>query len=162
MLCIMCIIYQQVELVNPSEAKFTDKYLRLGIEDCGFRGGDRGKNSASNVELPGNSDHNFSESPAGKQSVPFIRFMPRTALNTTAEKVPKRSNSPNTVFGSKAVPAGPMSIAARQIIAHILSAVRFFPLAPTISQSGYSQSASLLAHNRVAASQLIRSGLYHS
>ena len=29
-------------------------------------------------------------------------------------------------------------------------------------QSGYSQSASLLAHNRVAASQLIRSGLYHS
>ena len=30
------------------------------------------------------------------------------------------------------------------------------------SQSGYSQSASLLAHNRVAASQLIRSGLYHS
>ena len=151
----MQIIYQQVELVNPSEAKFTDKYLRLGIEDCGFRGGDRGKNS-------GNSDHNFSESPARKQSVPFIRLMPRTALNTTAEKVPKRSNSPNTVFGSKAVPAGPMSIAARQIIAHILSAVRSFPLAPTISQSGYSQSASLLAHNRVAASQLIRSGLYHS
>ena len=30
------------------------------------------------------------------------------------------------------------------------------------SQSGYSQSASLLAHNRIAASQLIRSGLYHS
>ena len=30
------------------------------------------------------------------------------------------------------------------------------------SQSGYSQSASLLAHNRAAASQLIRSGLYHS
>ncbi len=29
-------------------------------------------------------------------------------------------------------------------------------------QSGYSQSASLLAHNRIAASQLIRSGLYHS
>ena len=28
--------------------------------------------------------------------------------------------------------------------------------------SGYSQSASLLAHNRIAASQLIRSGLYHS
>ena len=33
---------------------------------------------------------------------------------------------------------------------------------PDSSQSGYSQSASLLAHNRVAASQLIRSGLYHS
>ena len=29
-------------------------------------------------------------------------------------------------------------------------------------QSGYSQSASLLVHNRIAASQLIRSGLYHS
>ena len=28
--------------------------------------------------------------------------------------------------------------------------------------SGYSQSASLLAHNRIAALQLIRSGLYHS
>ena len=28
--------------------------------------------------------------------------------------------------------------------------------------TGYSQSASLLAHNRIAASQLIRSGLYHS
>ena len=33
---------------------------------------------------------------------------------------------------------------------------------PYFSQSGYSQSASLLAHNRIAASQLIRSGLYHS
>ena len=33
---------------------------------------------------------------------------------------------------------------------------------PDSGQSGYSQSASLLAHNRVAASQLIRSGLYHS
>ena len=32
----------------------------------------------------------------------------------------------------------------------------------SLSQSGYSQSASLLAHNRIAASQLIRSGLYHS
>ena len=32
----------------------------------------------------------------------------------------------------------------------------------TACQSGYSQSASLLAHNRIAASQLIRSGLYHS
>ena len=32
----------------------------------------------------------------------------------------------------------------------------------TKGQSGYSQSASLLAHNRIAASQLIRSGLYHS
>ena len=70
MLCIMQIIHQQVELVNPSEAKFTDKYLnrfhQLGIEDCGFSEGDRVKNSASNVELPGNSNHNFYESPAGK------------------------------------------------------------------------------------------------
>ena len=66
MLYIMPIIHQQVELVNPSEAKFTDKYIRLGIEDCGFREGDRVKNSASNVELPGNSNHNFYESPAGK------------------------------------------------------------------------------------------------
>ena len=33
---------------------------------------------------------------------------------------------------------------------------------PDSGQSGYSQSASLLAHNRAAASQLIRSGLYHS
>ena len=32
----------------------------------------------------------------------------------------------------------------------------------TACQSGCSQSASLLAHNRIAASQLIRSGLYHS
>ena len=35
-------------------------------------------------------------------------------------------------------------------------------ICPSRSQSGYSQSASLLAHNRVTASQLIRSGLYHS
>ena len=33
------------------------------------------KKAASNVALPGNSDHNFSKSPAEKQSIPFIRLM---------------------------------------------------------------------------------------
>lgn len=47
-------------------SSLVNRFHQLGIEDCGFREGDRVKNSASNVELPGNSNHNFYESPAGK------------------------------------------------------------------------------------------------
>ena len=46
----------------------------------------------------------------------------------SAEKVPNRSNRPSTVFGSKAIPVGSMSIAARQIIAHALSEFKFFSI----------------------------------
>ena len=47
--------------------------------------------------------------------------MPKTALNTTAENVLNLSNKPNTAFGNNAVPIGPIVIAARQTIAHMLS-----------------------------------------
>lgn len=50
-----------------------------------------------------------------------MRYIPKTALNTTAEKVLNLSNSPNTAFGNKDVPIGPISIATRQKIAQILS-----------------------------------------
>ena len=47
--------------------------------------------------------------------------MPNTALNTTTENVLNLSNRPNTAFGSKDVPIGPMIIAARQTTAHTRS-----------------------------------------
>jgi hypothetical protein len=69
-----------MHIVNPSGVKFTNKHLSwfrcLGLEDHGFGGAaNGGKKAASNVELPGNSDHNFSKSPAEMQSIPFIRLM---------------------------------------------------------------------------------------
>ena len=69
-----------MHIINPSGVKFTNKYLSwfrcLGLGDHGFGGAaNEGKKVASNVALPGNSDHNFSKSPAEKQSIPFIRLV---------------------------------------------------------------------------------------
>lgn len=52
-----------------------------------------------------------------KSNFPISRYIPSTALNTTAENVLNRSNKPNTVAGRSAVPAAPISMAARQMIA---------------------------------------------
>ena len=39
------------------------------------------------------------------------KYTPKTALNTTAEKVLNRSNKPNTAFGITPVPIAPLIIA---------------------------------------------------
>jgi len=104
-----------MRIVNPSGVKFTNKYLNwfrcLGLGDHGFGGAaNEGKKAASNVALPGNSDHNFSKSPVGKKSVPFIGLMLRTTLKITVEKMPKRPNRPNIDMGNKVAPANQTNI----------------------------------------------------
>ena len=54
-------------------------------------------------------------------NLPENKHMPSTTLNTTTEKVPRRSNNPNTLAGSNPVPIGPINIAVRQMPAQIPS-----------------------------------------
>ena len=56
-------------------------------------------------------------------------------LNTTAEKVLNLSNSPNTVLGKRAVPIGPINIAARQTIAQMPRAFTRSFLAPIATKT---------------------------